>query len=175
MAEDDAQGAEQAAYRMEREEYGGTSFWVIFASVMIVLGSLSHVSSGATMVFNTTWVLNTTDYTSEADVQTLGWINLGIAALMLVSAWGVLSAKKWARAIGLIFGVLTVVNGISNLDLNVFWGLAGILVGAAIVFALTVKGDVVAQNQVLMGDQGAMLVPEAPGETLVEQQKDPDY
>jgi hypothetical protein len=94
------------------------------------------------------------DYTTESDVKLVGWINLGIAALMLISAWGVLSAKPWARVVGIVFGVATVVNGIGNLQLNVFWGLAGILVGAAIIYALTVKGKVVAQDQVLMGDAG---------------------
>ncbi len=159
----------------EQEERQGTSAWIIFASLMIVVGSLSHISSGLTMVFNTNWVLMNTDYTSESDVVTLGWINLGIATLMLVSAWGVLSAKKWARAVGVIFGVLTVVNGISNLQINTFLGIAGIAVGAAIVFALTVKGDVVAEDQVMMGDKGAALLYDVPGEDYVEEEQAKDY
>jgi hypothetical protein len=108
-------------------------------------------------------------------VVTLGWINLGIATLMLVSAWGVLSAKNWARAVGVIFGVLTVVNGISNLQINTFLGIAGIAVGAAIVFALTVKGDVVAEDQVMMGDKGAALLYDVPGEDYVEEEQAKDY
>jgi hypothetical protein len=159
----------------EQEERQGTSAWIIFASLMIVVGSLSHISSGLTMVFNTNWVLMNTDYTSESDVVTLGWINLGIATLMLVSAWGVLSAKNWARAVGVIFGVLTVVNGISNLQINTFLGIAGIAVGAAIVFALTVKGDVVAEDQVMMGDKGAALLYDVPGEDYVEEEQAKDY
>jgi len=132
----------------------GTSGWIIFASTMIVIGSVSHISTGMTFVFNTSWAVAMSDYTTESDVKLVGWINLGIAALMLISAWGVLSAKPWARVVGIIFGVATVVNGIGNLQLNVFWGLAGILVGAAIIYALTVKGKVVARDQVLMGDAG---------------------
>lgn len=159
----------------EQEGRQGTSAWIIFASLMIVVGSLSHISSGLTMVFNTNWVLMNTDYTSESDVVTLGWINLGIATLMLVSAWGVLSAKKWARAVGVIFGVLTVVNGISNLQINTFLGIAGIAVGAGIVFALTVKGDVVAEDQVMMGDKGAALLYDVPGEEEVEEEQAKDY
>jgi len=159
----------------EQEERQGTSAWIIFASLMIVVGSLSHISSGLTMVFNTNWVLMNTDYTSESDVVTLGWINLGIATLMLVSAWGVLSAKKWARAVGVIFGVLTVVNGISNLQINTLLGIAGIAVGAGIVFALTVKGDVVAEDQVMMGDKGAALLYDVPGEDYVEEEQAKDY
>ena len=159
----------------EQEERQGTSAWIIFASLMIVVGSLSHISSGLTMVFNTNWVLMNTDYTSESDVVTLGWINLGIATLMLVSAWGVLSAKKWARAVGVIFGVLTVVNGISNLQINMLLGIAGIAVGAGIVFALTVKGDVVAEDQVMMGDKGAALLYDVPGEDYVEEEQAKDY
>ena len=159
----------------EREEPKGTSAWIIFASLMIVVGSLSHISSGLTMVLNTDWVMVNTDYTSESDVITLGWINIGIATLMLVSAWGVLSAKKWARAVGVIFGVLTVVNGISNIQINMFLGLAGIAVGAGIVFALTVKGDVVAEDQVPMGDEGAALLYDIPGEDYVEEEQAKDY
>ena len=159
----------------EREEPKGTSAWIIFASLMIVVGSLSHISSGLTMVLNTDWVMVNTDYTSESDVITLGWINIGIATLMLVSAWGVLSAKKWARAVGVIFGVLTVVNGISNIQINTFLGFAGIAVGAGIVFALTVKGDVVAEDQVPMGDEGAALLYDIPGEDYLEEEQAKDY
>lgn len=136
------------------KEGQGTSGWIILASTMIVVGSLSHISTGMTFVFNTSWAVAMSDYTTESDVKLVGWINLGIAALMLISAWGVLSAKPWARMVGIIFGVATVVNGVGNLQLNVFWGLAGILVGAAIIYALTVKGKVVAQDQVAMGDAG---------------------
>lgn len=151
---------------MSYEQQGreGTSGWTISAAVMIALGSLSHISSGLTMVFRTEWVLDTADYTSESDVETLGWINLGIAALMIVTAWGVLSAKQWARAIGVIFGVLTVVNGISNLELNTFWGIAGILVGAGIVFALTVKGDIAAEDPVPMRGPSGKPPPDVPGD-----------
>jgi len=136
------------------QESQGTSGWIVFASVMIVIGSVSHISTGMTFVLNTSWALAMSDYTSESTVRLVGWVNLGIAALMLISAWGVLSAKTWARVVGIIFGAATVVNGIGNLQLNVFWGLAGILVGAAIIYALTVKGKIVAQDQVLMGDAG---------------------
>ena len=136
------------------QESQGTSGWIVFASVMIVIGSVSHISTGMTFVLNTSWALAMSDYTSESIVRLVGWVNLGIAALMLISAWGVLSAKTWARVVGIIFGAATVVNGIGNLQLNVFWGLAGILVGAAIIYALTVKGKIVAQDQVLMGDAG---------------------
>jgi len=158
----------------EREEPKGTSGWIIFASLMIVVGSLSHISSGLTMVFNTDWVMLNTDYTSESDVVIQGWINLGIAALMLVSAWGVLSAKKWARAVGVIFGVLTVVNGISNLQINTFLGIAGMAIGAGIIFALTVKGDVVAEDQVPMGDSGAALLYDVPGKEVADEAQDVD-
>ncbi len=153
----------------------GTSFWVIFASALIGLGSISHFAAGLTMVLNTNYVLANSDFSSASDVKTLGWIQLGIAVLMVGSAWGVLARKTWARAIGVIFGVLTVVHGISNLELNVFWGLATILVGAAIVYALTVKGDVVEVSTIdgldVEGSRG--LEPELPGERATR--PDPDY
>ena len=144
----------------DAKEGQGTSGWVIFASIMLVVGSLSHFSTGMTFVFNTQWALANTDFTSESDVQILGWISLAIGTLMLVSAWGVLSARTWARVVGIIFGLLTVVNGIStaigitDLGVGVLWGVPGILVGAAIIYALTAKGKVVAPDQVPMGDEG---------------------
>jgi hypothetical protein len=159
----------------DRGEHG-TSFWVIFASAMLALGSLSHLSAGMTMVFNTNWVLATSDYTSASDVQTLGWINLGIGALMILSAWGVLARKTWARAVGVVFGVLVVVNGISVLQLNLAWGILTIAVGVGVVFALTVKGAVVAPDATVYGeveDGYRPLEPELPGEIVTEDK--PDY
>jgi hypothetical protein len=129
------------------EEGQGTSGWVIFASIMLVGGSLSHFATGMTFLLNTDWVLETTSYTSESDVHLIGWISLGIGALMVISAWGVLSARTWARVVGIIFGILTVIHGFTNLQVNLFWGLLGILVGAGIVYALLAKGMIVAPDQ----------------------------
>lgn len=157
------------------EERQGTSGWIIFAATMIAIGSLSHWSTGLTFVFNTTWALATTDFVSESTVKLIGWIQLGIGALMVVSAWGVLSAKKWARAVGIIFGVVTVITGITNLAVNGLFAVLGILVGAGVIFALTVKGDVVAGRQVAMGDKGAPLLYDVPGEDVVEEEKPPNY
>ena len=159
----------------DAKEGQGTSGWIIFASIMIVVGSLSHFSTGMTFVFNTNWALATTDFTSESDVKLIGWISLGIGALMLVSAWGVLSAKTWARVVGIIFGLLTVVNGITNLQLNLFWGLAGILIGAGIIYALTVKGKVVARDQVAMGDEGTSPILRAGEAEQEEHEREADY
>jgi hypothetical protein len=157
------------------EERQGTSGWIIFASVMIALGSLSHFSIGLTFVFNTTWALATTDFVSESTVKVLGWIQLGIGTLMVVSAWGVLSAKKWARAVGIIFGVITVITGITNLAVNGLFAVLGIAVGVGVIFALTAKGNVVAGDQVLLSEEGAPLLYDVPGEDVVEEEKPPDY
>lgn len=130
------------------EEQQGTSGWIIFASIFLVLGSVSHFSTALTFLLNTDWVLETSDYTSESDVRLLGWVSLAIGLLMVASAWGVLSARRWARVVGIIFGVLTVIHGVTNfIQVNEFWGLAGILVGAGIIFALTAKGTIVAPDQ----------------------------
>jgi hypothetical protein len=157
------------------EERQGTSGWIIFAATMIAIGSLSHWSTGLTFVFNTTWALATTDFVSESTVKLIGWIQLGIGALMVVSAWGVLSAKKWARAVGIIFGVITVISGITNLAVNGFFAVLGILVGVGVIFALTAKGDVVAGDQVMMGDKGAPLLYDVPGQDVVDEEKPKDH
>ncbi len=81
-----------------------------------------------------------TDLTPESTVKLLGWINLGLAAMMFASARAVPSARTWARVVGGLFGAVTIVNGLQNLDLNVFWGIAGIAAGAAIIIAVSVKG-----------------------------------
>jgi hypothetical protein len=145
------------------EEGRGTSGWVIFAAIMLVVGSVSHFATGLTFVLNTDWVLETTSYTSESDVQVLGWISLGIGALMVASAWGVLSARLWARIVGIIFGVLTVIHGITNLQVNIAWGIGGILIGLAIVYALAVKGAIVAPDQEgVEAEGGRPTLPETP-------------
>ena len=76
--------------------------------------------------------------------------------------------------VGVIFGVLTIVNGISNLQINTFLGIAGMVIGAGIIFALTVKGDVVAEDQVPMGDSGAALLHDVPGKEVADEAQDVD-
>ncbi len=175
MADGSEYTAEQAKYGTEREEPPGTSGWIIFASVALVVGSISHISAGMTMVFNTDWALATTDVSPDT-VKILGWIHLGVAALMLISAWGVLSARRWARGVGVLFGGITVLHGIADLSVNGLFGVLGILVGAGIIFALTVKGEVVAPDQVPMGRAGeADFVPKEVGEAYTELWQEPEH
>ncbi len=81
---------------------------------------------------------------------------------MIASAWAVLSAKTWARIVGGLFGAVTIVNLIQNLYLNVFWGIAGIAVGVAIILAVNVKGSIVAGDATLLGTtEGRPLAPKS--------------
>ena len=144
----------------------GTSWWVVFASAALVIGSFSNFATGLTFVLNTDWALATTEFTDETAVKAIGWINLGIGTLMLASAWGVFAAKTWARAVGVIFGVLTMLNGVTNLQLNPVWGLAGVAVGIAIVYALMVKATVVVEAKM---DEPSAIVPDIPSERMAQE------
>ncbi|GMQ86419.1 MAG: hypothetical protein BMS9Abin07_1997 [Acidimicrobiia bacterium] len=149
----------------ETAERQGTSGWIILASVFIVAGSISHISTGLTFVLNTRWAVEMTDYTSESTVTLIGWINLGVGALMIAAAWAVLSARIWARVVGGILGAVTIGNGIQNLSLNVFWGVVGIIIGAATIFAVSVKGSIVAKDAKLLGTtEGRPLAADIPSE-----------
>ena len=168
---DSEYAAEQAMYGTGRREPPGTSGWIIFASVMLVVGSISHISTGLTYVISTDWALATTNVSPDT-VKVLGWVHLGVAALMLISAWGVLSARRWARWIGILFGAATVIQGIVELSVNGGFALLHILVGAGVIFALTVKGENVAPEQVMMGNEGARLLPDVPGAEKTQQEQD---
>ncbi len=158
----------------------GTSGWVIFASTLLVLGSSSQFATGLTMVFNSEWVqFNTGD--AIVDIKVHGWISLAIAVLMVAAAWGVIGAKAWARVVGIVFGGITVVNGILMVPTYVVLGLVIAGLGVIAIYALTVRGKDVssyrqappqAQYMPEEREPSDRILPELPGEEVVREQKE---
>lgn len=131
----------------------GTSGWIIFASTLLVLGSISQFATGLTMVFNSEWVqFNTGD--AVVDIKIHGWISLAIGILMVAAAWGVIGARTWARVVGIVFGGITVLNGILMIPTYAVLGIVIAAFGGMVIYALTVRGKDVASVPQSSLDQG---------------------
>jgi hypothetical protein len=135
----------------------GTSGWIIFASTLLVLGSVSQFATGLTMIFNSEWVqFNTGD--AIVDIKIHGWISLTIGILMVAAAWGVIGARTWARVIGVVFGGITVLNGMLMIPTYAVLGLVIAAFGVMVIYALTIRGhdvSTVPQSSLVQGVQAA--------------------
>lgn len=138
---------------MSASESQGTSGWIIFASTLLVLGSISQFATGLTMVFNSEWVQFNTD-SAIVDIKIHGWISLAVGILMIAAAWGIIGAKTWARVVGVVFGGITVLNGILMIPTYVVLGLVITAFGIMVIYALTVRGKDVSNVPQASLDEG---------------------
>ncbi len=141
---------------MSTPDTQGTSGWIIFASTLLVLGSISQFATGLTMVINSEWVhLNTGG--AIVDIKIHGWISLAIGVLMVAAAWGVIGARTWARIVGVVFGGVTVLNGMLMIPTYAALGFVITALGVIVIYALTVRGEDVSNVPQSSLDEGVQM------------------
>jgi hypothetical protein len=119
-----------------RERGGG---WVVFAGVMLLVASVLNAIYGFSAIYND-------DYVAEEEflygpVSLWGWLAVGIAVVMLITALGVFVRNAMATYLGIFIAAvnalahLTAIGGATAISIVV------IAVDALIVYGLAVHGS----------------------------------
>ena len=82
--------------------------WTWFAAVMMWLIGAGHAIAGLTALVNDEFYLVGEEYIFQFDVTTWGWIHLIAGVLVFVAGVYLLSGQVWARTIGVILAVLSI-------------------------------------------------------------------
>ena len=117
------------------------SGWVMFAITMFILAGVLNAIYGLMMLFNSTWVVFTTDGAWLVDIATWGWITLLVAAIEFLAAWGISGGKTWGRVTGIIIATIAAVNALFTITIYPIWGIVMLALAVLIIYGLTVHGD----------------------------------
>jgi ABC-type multidrug transport system permease subunit len=106
---------------------GSGSGWVVFAGVMLLVASVLNAIYGFSAIYND-------DYVAEEEflygpVSLWGWLAVGIAVVMLITALGVFVRNAMAAYLGIFIGGGTALS------------IVVIAVDALIVYGLAVHGS----------------------------------
>lgn len=116
--------------------------WIAFAAVcMVVLGSF-HMMQGLIAIVDSDYFPIAGDGpVTGMSLDAWGWIHLIGGAILLFAGLCVFAGQVWARTLGVLVAVGSLVANFGFLDAYPLWSLIMIAVGIVVVLALTVHGS----------------------------------
>jgi hypothetical protein len=122
--------------------------WTWFAAVMLWLIGAWHAIAGLSGIINSEFYVLGREYVFEFDTTAWGWIHLIAGVLVFAAGVYLLSGAVWARTIGVILAVLSILVNFAWLPWYPVWSILMIAAGVLVVWALTVHGrDIVAAKE----------------------------
>lgn len=114
--------------------------WVVFAGFMMIIMGVLQGISGLTALLNDQWLLVTKEHLIALDFTTWGWIHLLTGLLVLVAGFYVMHGAVWARTVGVILAMISLVANLAYVNTYPLWSLAVVVIDILIIYALTVHG-----------------------------------
>ncbi len=112
--------------------------WVIFAGVvMLVLGSI-NIIQGLAALLNSDYYLVTQGGLLVFDFTAWGTIMLVAGSLLLLTAFGLLMMKGWARWLAIFVVSLNIIAQVSFLSAFPIWTIVIVGLNILVLFAVTV-------------------------------------
>jgi|tagenome__1003787_1003787.scaffolds.fasta_scaffold20827685_2 hypothetical protein len=115
--------------------------WLAFASVIMILMGGLHVCAGFVTLFQSHYYeINTSRLAVDESWTTLAWTQIILGVLVLASGIALFGGYLWARAIAVLFAVLTIVENFVQIASSPAWNLLLIALALVAIFAIVVHG-----------------------------------
>ena len=115
--------------------------WIVFAAIVLGVAGIMRIFD-AIWAFRYHGVLpqHFEDAIFGHSLKTYGWVYLIVAAILILSAFGVIMRSQFSRWIGIIAGAVLSISAIWWMPFYPVWSLAYIFVGILVVYGLAVYG-----------------------------------
>jgi hypothetical protein len=116
--------------------------WIGFASVLMILLGALHAFEGLVALFKDEYFLvRPGGLTVNVDYTAWGVAHLIGGVIVVAAGFGVASGQVWARTVGVIVAVLSIIANVGFMAAYPFWSLTMIALAVVIIMALTVHGS----------------------------------
>jgi len=122
-----------------------TSGWVYFAATIFIVVGILDAFYGLVAIFNSDWVVFTSNSIVLLDLTAWGWIMLITGIIAILVGFGALYGQTWARVVGIIVAALNLIGVTVILSVYPGWGFLIIGLNVLVIYALAVHGDEVAE------------------------------
>jgi hypothetical protein len=119
---------------LAEKEAAGTGL-LFFAMVMMALGGIWAVIEGIAAIADSRVFVADAVFVFS-DLNTWGWIVLGLGALLLLSAFTLLSGSQFARWFGMIAAGLNAIGQLFFIQAYPLWSMAMFAASIVIIYAL---------------------------------------
>lgn len=115
--------------------------WLVFAGVILIWGGIMKFFD-AIWAFRYHGVLPSNFETAlfGHSLKTYGWVDLVVAAILVICGFLVIAGSGFARWIGIIAAVIAGVSAIWWIPYYPVWAFVYIFIAALVIFALAVYG-----------------------------------
>jgi hypothetical protein len=115
--------------------------WLFFAGTVLGI-------AGIMRIFDAIWAFryhgalpnNLENAIFGHSLKTYGWVYLVVAAILLVSSFGVLARSQFSRWIGIFAGAVMAISAVWWLAYYPVWSLVYIFIGVLVIYALAAHG-----------------------------------
>lgn len=114
--------------------------WTIWAAVWMWLLGFFHVLAGFAALVEDEILVATPNYLYALDLTTWGWIHLILGIVVLIAGFSLFNGSVWARTVGVVLAVISIIANFVWLPYNPIWGLLMITANVFVIWALTVHG-----------------------------------
>jgi hypothetical protein len=115
--------------------------WVFFGAMMMLLAGFYQVMVGFVALFDDSYFAVTADgVLTSVDYTVWGLVHMGIGLVAIVTGFGVMLAQRWARVIGVILAVMSVLVNVAFLAAYPVWSVSIIVIDVIAIYALIVHG-----------------------------------
>ncbi len=131
---------------MSEQTYGteartGWTGWIVFASVMMMVGGALNAFYGLIALLNDDWVVWGNKGAVYFDITTWGWIMLIWGAIVFFCGIGLLSGNLFARTIAVVLAALSIIVNFFFIPVYPIWALTVMVIGVLVIWALTAHGS----------------------------------
>ena len=135
MAQQTFADPERSAYIDETRGSG----WVTFAAVMIMMVAILNIIDGIAAISKSSFFVNDARYVFS-DLNTWGWIVLGLGVLLMVVGFGIWAGNQIARWAGIVIVSLNAIAQLLFIPAYPFWSLSIFTLDVLVLYGLAAYG-----------------------------------
>ncbi len=125
---------------MDTETSGWAVGWTAFAGVMMVILGVFHAIAGFVGILKDELYVLAGGYVLQLDASTWGWIHLVAGIVIFLAGVALFTGATWARVIGVILAVVSIVANFAWLPWYPLWAIVMITADVFVIWALTAHG-----------------------------------
>ena len=115
------------------------SGWITFAAVMILMVAILNIIDGIAAIAKSSFFANDARYVFS-DLNTWGWIVLGLGVLLMVVGFGIWAGNQIARWTGIVVVSLNAIAQLLFIPAYPFWSLSIFTLDVLVLYGLAAHG-----------------------------------
>ncbi|HLM49697.1 MAG TPA: hypothetical protein VK279_04055 [Solirubrobacteraceae bacterium] len=132
--------AEVPRRRTDAPENEGSSGWVTFAGVMILIAATVNIIGGIAAIDNSTFYTQDARFVVSDSLNTWGWFILLIGVVEILVALAIWAGSQVGRWTGVLIASVNAIAQLFFISASPFWSLGVLLIDMLVIYGLTAHG-----------------------------------